>query len=100
MTGVTGVAELAAAPPGRRPTYVGATLAALGQHHEVPRRTDSGWSSGGWRAHLDGTLLKVSGDGGVDAWWQCVAAAAWESLDETGAVLDVRGLVPPAAASC
>lgn len=99
MTGVTGVAELAAAPPGRRPAYVGGTLAALGQAHEVPHRSGSVWFSGGWQARVDGSRLEVTGSGEPDPWWQCVAAAAWAVHDETGTVPDVQGLEPPAASS-
>jgi glycerol-1-phosphatase len=95
MTGVTGVPDLAAAEPGSRPAYIGATLASLGAAHPAPQRRGDSWHQDGWRAGLHGDRLVVDGDGPVDAWFQAVAAAAWARLDETGQVVDVDGLTPP-----
>jgi glycerol-1-phosphatase len=95
LTGVTGVPELAAAAPGSRPSYVGATLASLGSAHPAPERHGDGWEQGGWRALTRGGRLVVEGDGSVDAWLQVLAAAAWSHLDDTGQVVDVERLTPP-----
>jgi HAD superfamily hydrolase (TIGR01450 family) len=43
MTGVTGLPELVAAEPGRRPTYVSTTLAGIGVAREAPVEDDGGW---------------------------------------------------------
>ncbi len=95
MTGVTGVAELAVAPPGARPTYLSATLAGLAQTHEPPVRTDGGWCRGGWRATTRGAALTVQGDGAPDDWLAVVAAAAWDHLDTYGEPVRLDGIEPP-----
>jgi glycerol-1-phosphatase len=97
MTGVTTVEVLAAAPAGCRPSYVGATLAALGHAHPLPRREGDAWGVEGWRAAVTRGRLQVSGEGSVDDWLRAVAAAAWSHRDETGEVAAVEGLTPPVA---
>ena len=95
MTGVTGLAELAAATPEERPTYLAPDLAGLFVAHAAPQRTDRGaWELAGWSATVEGAL-RVAGDGEPGDWWRVVAAAAWEHLDECGDAADVTGLVPP-----
>ncbi|OLL71623.1 4-nitrophenylphosphatase [Pseudonocardia sp. Ae168_Ps1] len=78
LTGVSGAADLLAAPPALRPTYIGADLAAFTRHPDelVPGARD------GWRAEIDGDALVLSGDGHgdepvVDA-LRVLCAAAWE----------------------
>jgi glycerol-1-phosphatase len=95
MTGVTRLAEVAAAEPQRRPTYVGADLRALLRPHPAPADRDGGYELGGWTARLDRGRLTVQGDGGPDDWWRVVAAASWQHLDSTGDPVDISGVHPP-----
>lgn len=97
-TGVSGLAELVAAPPEQRPTYLAADLAGLLEPQ--PRVEDAGggaWSCGGWRSQVVDGRLELEGAGGDDDWWRAVAAAAWAHLDATGTVADTAGLTPPGA---
>lgn len=98
LTGVTGLAELVAAAPALRPTYVAPGLDGLLQAHEAPECTPDEVRHRGWTAHVDAGGLAVHGSGDPTSWWQVVAVAAWRHLDETGVVVDTSGLVPPTAA--
>lgn len=113
LTGVSGLAEVVAARPHERPTYLAATLAGLFVPHPVPvpvaasAAGTSGHEVGAWRAlvdeegHMsvegvvDGVGAAAAGAGAGDDWWRAVASAAWTHLDETGRVVRVDGLVPP-----
>ena len=96
MTGVTGLAELVAAGPGLRPSYVAADLAALIRPQAVPRQDAGRWSHGGCTATVDDDRLTVTGDHDTaDTWWQLVAAASWHHLDLAGRPVDTTGLVVP-----
>lgn len=92
MTGVTGVAELVAALPEHRPTFVAADLGGLFEPHRVPAEG----RLGGWTASVSGNRLEVSGEGTASDWWRVVAEMAWTCLDETGEPVDTAALVPPA----
>jgi glycerol-1-phosphatase len=95
LTGVTGLAELVAARPEERPTYVAPTLAALTESQPDVRRDGDDVVVGGWTARVvDGRLL-VDGTGSAADWWRAVAAAAWDHLDAAGAPARVTGLDPP-----
>jgi hypothetical protein len=99
LTGVTGLAELVAATPEQRPTYLSPDLSGLFEAHEAPRRVRAGtWELDGFEAVVDASL-RVAGDGAPAAWWRVVAAAAWEHLDEHGHAADIEGLVPPDSGS-
>lgn len=95
MTGVTGLAELVAAPEKLRPTYVGRDLTSLFDVHEAPQQEQETWGVGGWSASTSDGRLRVEGNGAVSAWWQAVAAAAWAHLDQTGETVSVEGVEPP-----
>lgn len=96
LTGVTGLAELVAARPAERPTYLGPDLGALRERHRTPERDQDGWRLGGWVAKMADDRLRCRGEGAPSDWWRCVAAAAWAHLDETEHVADVAALrVPP-----
>jgi HAD superfamily hydrolase (TIGR01450 family) len=96
MTGVTGVAELVAAPAEQRPTYLSAGLAGLLEPHPAPQGSGGGaWTCSGWEAVVQDDRLVVSGDGAVDNWWRAVAAASWAHLDEKGTAPTTDGLTPP-----
>src|SRR3954463_4053044 len=95
MTGVTGLAELAAAEPALRPSYVGADLGALGCAHPEPTRDGEVVACGGWQATVAAGVLQVSGSGTPDDWWATGAEIAWAHLDGTGAPVDVSSARPP-----
>ena len=97
LTGITGLAELVAARPGERPSYVGLDLRALTEPQPAPERGDDGWSLGGWAASVRAGALQVEGGGSADDWWRVVAATAWDALDASGDVVDTAGLTPPSA---
>lgn len=66
LTGVSGPAELLAAPPERRPTFVAADLGGLFRPAEelrLPLRLDA---AGGWRLTRTGDRLAQDGRGGGD----------------------------------
>ena len=99
LTGVTGLAELVAARPVERPTYLSPDLAGLFVTHEQPRRADDGeWQLGGWAARVD-SAIHVAGEGSEADWWRVVAAVSWQHLDRAGQPADTTGLVPPVDAS-
>jgi glycerol 3-phosphatase-2 len=95
LTPVSGLAEIAAARDGERPSYIGLDLRALTEPQPAPERVEDGWSLGGWRARVDAGTLRVEGDGSTDDWWRVVAVAAWDALDDSGDVVDTAGLTPP-----
>jgi glycerol 3-phosphatase-2 len=96
LTGVTDLAQLVAAAPRLRPTYVCADLGGLAREQAGCAVADDGVaSSGGWQADVRDGRLEVTGSGPVDAWWQTVAAAGWWHLDHQGSAADVSGLQPP-----
>ncbi|GIM96328.1 HAD-IIA family hydrolase [Paractinoplanes toevensis] len=60
LTGVSGPAELLAAPPERRPTFVSADLSGLFRPADEARLPLRATEAGGWR--VDGSTLSGSGD--------------------------------------
>ncbi|MFC4785216.1 HAD-IIA family hydrolase [Nocardioides sp. MAHUQ-72] len=97
MTGVTGLAELVAATPEERPTYVAADLAGLLEAHTAPGSDGEDPALGGWTASVEDGRLVVTGAGDVSDWWRVVAATAWRHLDDSGEsvrVDDVRAPLP------
>ncbi len=96
LTGVTGLAELAQATPGLRPSYVSPTLEGLFEAHPVPTVKDSTVALGGWRARVSDGRLDVSGAGSDADWWRVAATACWLQLDATGTAADVSDTIPPA----
>jgi HAD superfamily hydrolase (TIGR01450 family) len=105
MTGVTRPADLVAARPRHRPTYLSATLGGLFTAHPSVAVEGDSVRTGMWRAEVVGRRVRVerahAGGAGdeddVDDWWRVVAAAGWHLLDTTGRVADVSGLTPPPA---
>jgi glycerol-1-phosphatase len=95
MTGVCGLAELVAAAPGQRPTYISADLAGLRSAHPVPELDGAGGTLDGSTARVEGGALQVTGAPGPDDWWRLVAAVAWQHLDRTGQPVDVSALSAP-----
>ena len=95
MTGVTGLAELVAAAPEARPTYVSADLGGLAGPHAAPETDDGEVTQGGWTARVADGALRVDGAGELDDWWRVVAVASWRHLDSAGEPVGTDGVAPP-----
>ena len=103
MTGVTGLAELVAARPEQRPTYIAAGLGGLGRTQREPVIEEGTVNCDAWRATVVDGALRVEEAGqeagpatqDVDAWWQAAATAGWMHLDDTGTPVDVSAARPP-----
>lgn len=95
MTGVTHLAELVAATPELRPSYISPDLEGLFEPHPAPELDADGARLGGWRACVEGGALTVHGVGRDADWWRVVAAASWAALDATGTSVDATALEPP-----
>ncbi|MGH3385392.1 MAG: HAD-IIA family hydrolase [Nocardioidaceae bacterium] len=90
LTGVTGVAELAAAAPTQRPTYLSHDLAGLLASHPAAEPGGDGgrWCCGSWEAYVDqdGNPHLRADDGspaGDDA-LRALVAACWAHQDHHG----------------
>ncbi|THI96324.1 HAD-IIA family hydrolase [Nocardioides sp.] len=99
LTGVTGPAQLVAAPPRLRPSYISVDLAGLLASHPAPAAEGGGWVLGGWRAEVDrgGALVveRTAPDAVPDDAWRVASTAAWQHLDDTGRVVDITGTRVP-----
>jgi HAD superfamily hydrolase (TIGR01450 family) len=95
LTGVTRLAELVAADPSERPTYLAVELDGLLTAHRAPEAVNGGFAAGGWQASAVEGRLVVRGTGAADDWWRAVAAAAWAHRDRSGGVVDIGELVVP-----
>ena len=95
MTGVTGLAELVAAGPGLRPTYISADLGGLDAPQPVPEASEDAVSLGGWQARVSDGSLEISGAGETHDWWRVVAVAAWRHLDSAGEPVGTDGVAVP-----
>ena len=89
LTGVSTVADLLAAPPPRRPTYVAFDLTGLFRADGAvrvpgaePEPVDPG--TGGWRVGDDGAGPVLTGSGGALAAVRTLCRAAWSGRELTG----------------
>jgi len=96
LTGVTGLAELVAAPEEVRPTYVAPDLAALLQPQRAPELVAGEHRLGGWRGSVQAGRLLVAGDGRPEDWWRVAAATSWQHLDDVGEPVDLSDVTAPA----
>ncbi|PBC77148.1 HAD superfamily hydrolase (TIGR01450 family) [Streptomyces sp. TLI_235] len=90
FTGVTTPAQLLAAPPEHRPTYLAADLRGLLTGQPEVTAADGGYRCGGWTARsVDGVLVL---DGTGDRWdgMRALCAAAWTAASADGAPADGR----------
>jgi HAD superfamily hydrolase (TIGR01450 family) len=87
LTGVTDGAQLLAAPPHHRPTYVDRDLRGLltGQPEVVP--DGPGFRCGGWTATA-GEHLELTGEGDALDGLRALCAAAWTAAGEGSCELD------------
>ncbi len=95
MTGVTHLAELVAAGPGLRPTYVATDLEGLFAAQGAPEVADGSAALGGWTARVVEGRLRVEGSGESSDFWRVVAVAGWTHLDDTGEAPSVDGVSVP-----
>jgi HAD superfamily hydrolase (TIGR01450 family) len=80
LTGVSGPAELLAAPPSRRPTHVAADLSGLfrpGFETTLPVRATE---LGGWRIDRDGDRVILDGAGDAVAALRLLCGATWDGV--------------------
>ncbi|MEU2515128.1 HAD hydrolase-like protein [Streptomyces syringium] len=82
LTGVTTAAQLLAAPPEHRPTYVTEDLRGLLEPQPSVEAAGDGFRCGGWTASADGEALVLDGEGDrIDA-LRALSAAAWTAAGE------------------
>lgn len=106
MTGVSSLADLLAAGPDERPTWIGADLRVLtrpGCRAVGSGESRDAWTAGPWQAQVVDGRLVVEGSGAgpadSDLWWTAVAAAGWHHLDQTGTPAGSEGLAVPGRAN-
>jgi HAD superfamily hydrolase (TIGR01450 family) len=99
MTGVTGPAQLLAAPSDRRPDFVGIGVTAVLEAQPVVTYDGDRASVGGWSAAVSNASLTLVGDGQpVDA-LRAAAAGAWQAcdarqtVDDSAVVHQLQGLL-------
>jgi HAD superfamily hydrolase (TIGR01450 family) len=92
LTGVSGPAELLAAPARRRPTYLAPDLSGLFAAGEAVRVPEDGDATGtdGWRVSRAAAGLVLDGTGEPVAALRALCAAAWDR-DEPAAVAAAAG---------
>jgi HAD superfamily hydrolase (TIGR01450 family) len=79
LTGVTGAAELLAAPPTRRPTYVATDLRGLLRSHDEVALREGEAVLGSWTARVQAGRLRLSGAGDLVDALRVACVAAWAS---------------------
>ncbi|MEV0304935.1 HAD hydrolase-like protein [Streptomyces prasinus] len=89
LTGVTDGAQLLAAPPQHRPTFVDADLRGMltGQP-EVVEADGGGFRCGGWTATAAGERLELDGEGTAPDGLRALCAAAWTAAGDGACRLD------------
>ncbi|MFI2643447.1 HAD-IIA family hydrolase [Streptomyces sp. NPDC018610] len=88
LTGVTDGAQLLAAPPQHRPTFVDADLRGLLTGQPEITREGDGFRCGGWTATAGADRLELGGDGAALDGLRALCAAAWTAGGESACELD------------
>ncbi|MDJ0343190.1 HAD-IIA family hydrolase [Streptomyces sp. H10-C2] len=88
LTGVTTAAQLLAAVPKHRPTYVAADLRGLLEPQPEVLTDGGGSRCGGWTASAAGEALAVEGDGDPVDGLRALCAAAWTAAGDGACALD------------
>ncbi|MEV0122902.1 HAD hydrolase-like protein [Streptomyces sp. NPDC050703] len=88
MTGVTDAAQLLAAPPRHRPTYVDADLRGMLTGQPEVTAADGGCACGGWTASVRGGELALDGEGEAMDGLRALCAAAWTQAGDGSCTLD------------
>jgi len=94
LTGVSGPADLLAAPVERRPTFVAADLGGLFRPADDARLPLAESEAGGWRLSRDGDRARLDGDGDPVVALRLLCNVTWDGVPT--AALEA---VSPAAAS-
>ena len=83
LTGVTTPAELLAAEPALRPTYVSRDLAGLlTSHPAVRHQPPARWSCGGWTCRVEPGGMELTGQGDALDALRAVCVAVWSEGDD------------------
>ncbi|CAM5699460.1 MULTISPECIES: HAD-IIA family hydrolase [Streptomyces] len=77
LTGVTDAAQLVAAPPEHRPTYVDRDLRGLLTGQPEVSRDGDAYRCGGWAASVRGDALALEGEGDALDGLRALCATAW-----------------------
>ncbi|MFE3947641.1 HAD hydrolase-like protein [Streptomyces sp. NPDC059118] len=88
LTGVTDAAQLVAAPPKHRPTYVDADLRGLLTGQPEVAESGEGFGCGGWTASVRGDALVLAGDGDALDGLRALCGAAWSYAGDGSCGLD------------
>jgi glycerol 3-phosphatase-2 len=88
LTGVTDAAQLLAAPPQHRPTYVDSDLRGLLTGQPEVGVDGTGFRCAGWTATAADGRLELVGDGGSLDGLRALCAAAWTAAGEGSCELD------------
>ncbi|MGA5524285.1 HAD hydrolase-like protein [Streptomyces pseudogriseolus] len=88
LTGVTDGAQLLAAPPRHRPTYVDADLRGLLAGQPEVAEAGGQFRCGGWTASAGAGRLELDGDGDPVDGLRALCAAAWTAAGEEACGLD------------
>ncbi|MEV5983034.1 HAD-IIA family hydrolase [Streptomyces sp. NPDC052114] len=88
LTGVTDGAQLLAAPPEHRPTYVDADLRGMLTGQPEVTAVDGGFGCGGWTASVRGGALALDGEGEAMDGLRALCAAAWTDAGDGVCTLD------------
>ncbi len=88
LTGVTDGAQLLAAPPQHRPTYVDADLRGLLTGQPEVSEAEGGFGCGGWTASAGDGELALDGAGEPMDGLRALCAAAWTQAGDGSCALD------------
>ncbi|MCF3124729.1 HAD hydrolase-like protein [Streptomyces arenae] len=88
LTGVTDAAQLLAARPEHRPTYVDADLRGMLTGQPEVTAVDGGFGCGGWTASVRGGELALDGEGAALDGLRALCAAAWTEAGDGVCALD------------
>jgi glycerol 3-phosphatase-2 len=88
LTGVTDAAQLLAAPPEHRPTYVDADLRGMLTGQPEVAEAEGGFVCGGWTASAGEDALALDGEGEPLDGLRALCAAAWTQAGDGVCALD------------
>lgn len=88
LTGVTDGAQLLAAPPQHRPTYVDADLRGMLTGQPEVAAADGGFTCGGWTAYVRDEEPALDGEGEPLDGLRALCAAAWTQAGDGVCTLD------------
>ncbi|WP_405695860.1 HAD hydrolase-like protein [Streptomyces sp. NBC_01185] len=93
LTGVTDAAQLIAAEPKYRPTYVDRDLRGLLTGQPEVSEEDGGFRCGGWTAAVRGDALVLEGEGDAIDGLRALCGAAWTQAGDGACALDAAKAV-------